>query len=644
MPSSNTREKIMKTTRHIQVALIALLLLALFPAAASAQASIDLAIHYAEGTPLSEEIAYNVSVYLSVTGASGLPIRDLTLNDLTVAEDSQKIQAQSLKLVENDPIHLILVMDTSGSMTGTKIKDAKTAASNFVTRLQNSDQVALLTFDESLKLQTDFTSATDEILNRLALLDATPNSGTCLYDAAYRAIQTASTLPSGRRAVILFTDGVDETASGGRACSVHTIEDVISIASQGSTRTPIFTLGLGNRIDENALKRLAELTGGRYLYSPASSQLEAMFELLTEQLRYQYVLSYKSFTAPGAHTLTVNVNYLGAQDSDTRNFLLPGLPARINFLTPADGDSITDALKVTVAISGQSETIARVDFQVNGEIIGSDDTTPYELTLDLSRYAEGNLTLTAIAYGENNTELTRNTINLLHKKEVTPIPPTAAAEPAPLPAPEPQRGSPALVIGAVLAGLGLVAILLLGFIVIRQRKQEGTAEQTLPQVAAEAVHSVADADRTVDSFEGGPEALGALTVEASDDTSMIGLRFEISTSLTTLGRSASNDINFPRDNPVSRHHAEIFEKNNKLWLREVETIDSSGASAPPKYGTFLNDIPLGSNPAELKNGDEIRLGKRLRLRFETYARREEDDAKTFDELTLDDEDRTLDQP
>ncbi len=636
----------MKLLRLTQFAVSAILLAALFPASARAQAPIDLAVHYVEGKPLGEEIAYDVSVYLSVTGESGLPIRDLTLNDLTVAEDSQKIQAQSLRLAEGDPIHLLLVMDTSGSMSGTKIKDAKAAASNFVSRLQTGDQVALLTFDESLKLQNDFTSATDDILNRLALLDAAPNSGTCLYDAAYRAIQTASALPSGRRAVILFTDGVDETASGGRTCSVHTIEDVISIAAQGSTRTPLFTLGLGNRIDENVLKRLAELTGGRYLYSPASSQLEAMFELLNEQLRFQYILSYKSFAAPGAHTLTVNLNYLGAQDSDTRNFLLPALPARITFLTPADGESVTDTLKVTVALSGQSETIARVDFQVNGEVIGSDDATPYELTLDLSRYPEGSLTLTAIAYGETNAELTRSAINLFHKKEAPPVPPTTAAEPAPPPAPEPQRSSPAIVIGAALAGLGLVAILLLGFIVVRQRKQEKTAEQTLPQVSVvESAHSVADADRTADSFEGGPEALGALTVEASDDPSMIGLRFEISASLTTLGRSASNDINFPRDNPVSRHHAEIFEKNNKLWLREVETTDSSGASAPPKYGTFLNDIPLGSNPAELKNGDEIRLGKRLRLRFETYARREEADAKTFDELTLDDDaDRTVDQP
>lgn len=635
----------MKKFRLVHLTLALTLLLALFPAAARAQAPIDLAVHYVEGAPRGEEIAYDVSVYLSVTGGSGLPIRDLSLNDITVAEDSQKVEPQSLRLVQ-DPIHLVLVMDASGSMVGNKIRDARNAASNFVSRMQQGDQVALLTFDESIKLLNDFTSAPDEILNRLALLDAAPNSGTCLYDAAYRAIQIASTLPSGRRAVILFTDGVDETASGGRACSVHTLEDVINLASQGSTRTPLFTLGLGNRIDEGALKRLAELTGGRYIYSPASSQLEAMFELLTEQLRFQYILTYKSFAAPGAHTLTVNASYLGAQDSDTRNFLLPALPARITFLAPADGETVGNRLKATAALSGQSGTIARVDFLVNGEVIGSDKTTPYELELDLSGYAEGSLTLTAIAYGENNIELTRSAITLLHKVEAAPVPPTPTTEPAPSPAPEPPRRSPAAVIGAILAGLGLGLVALLGFVLARQRKQENAGEQekTIPQARAENAYSVADADRTVDSFEGGPEALGAVTVEASDDPSMVGLRFEISTSLTTLGRSASNDINFPRDNPVSRHHAEIFEQKGKLWLREVETMDSSGAYARPKYGTFVNDIPLGSHPLELKNGDEIRLGKRLRLRFETRYRPGEEDAKTFDEWTLDeDPDRTVDQ-
>jgi pSer/pThr/pTyr-binding forkhead associated (FHA) protein len=138
--------------------------------------------------------------------------------------------------------------------------------------------------------------------------------------------------------------------------------------------------------------------------------------------------------------------------------------------------------------------------------------------------------------------------------------------------------------------------------------------------------------------------LGAVTIEASDDSSLVGHRFEITTSLITLGRSADNDIIFPNDKPVSRHHAEIYQISDKLYLREVETADSSGAAKPPKYGTFLNEVPMGSDPALLKTGDAIQLGKRVRLRFESYRREADANALTSDDLSAaDDLDRTQEQ-
>jgi pSer/pThr/pTyr-binding forkhead associated (FHA) protein len=111
--------------------------------------------------------------------------------------------------------------------------------------------------------------------------------------------------------------------------------------------------------------------------------------------------------------------------------------------------------------------------------------------------------------------------------------------------------------------------------------------------------------------------------------------------LITLGRSADNDIIFPNDKPVSRHHAEIYLISDKLYLREVETPDSSGAAKPPKYGTFLNQGPMGPDPALLKTGDEIQLGKRVRLRFESYTRDGDAAALTSDDLSAEDDlDRT----
>jgi pSer/pThr/pTyr-binding forkhead associated (FHA) protein len=141
------------------------------------------------------------------------------------------------------------------------------------------------------------------------------------------------------------------------------------------------------------------------------------------------------------------------------------------------------------------------------------------------------------------------------------------------------------------------------------------------------------------------DVLGALTILASDDSSLVGHRFEITTTLVTLGRSADNDLNFPGDKPVSRHHAEIYQIKGKLYLREVEMADASGMAKPPKYGTFLNQSPMGPEPALLKTGDEIQLGKRVRLRFEAYGRAGDEDERTYDDMTAsaDDLDRTQEQ-
>jgi hypothetical protein len=120
-------------------------------------------------------------------------------------------------------------------------------------------------------------------------------------------------------------------------------------------------------------------------------------------------------------------------------------------------------------------------------------------------------------------------------------------------------------------------------------------------------------ESTVDSWEIPPDAFGRLQVIASDDATMINQHFDITGSRTTLGRKADNDIIFPKDTPVSRHHALIEEKNGGLFLTELMDPESFKR---PTYGTFVNEREVGSQSILLQNGDEIRLGKRVTLKFE----------------------------
>jgi len=131
------------------------------------------------------------------------------------------------------------------------------------------------------------------------------------------------------------------------------------------------------------------------------------------------------------------------------------------------------------------------------------------------------------------------------------------------------------------------------------------------------------------------DAYGRLTVLASDDESMVNQHFNIISERTTLGRKADNDIVFLKDSPVSRHHAMIEVRNGGLFLMEMTEQDEKVGEKPPTYGTFVNENKIGREGVALQNGDEIRLGKRVRLRFEAGEKIRLGDDVTMDSFTDD---------
>jgi hypothetical protein len=198
----------------------------------------------------------------------------------------------------------------------------------------------------------------------------------------------------------------------------------------------------------------------------------------------------------------------------------------------------------------------------------------------------------------------------------------------------------------LLGGVGFfgVVILVIAFL-LRRRQQHQRDLEWARQVGGVGDSSTVEkaapsSNRTMDSWEISPDAFGMLGVTGSDDASMIGHRFEITKPLTTLGRSADNDIPFPKDSPVSRHHAQIEEGGGGLFIREVESADQSGNPKRPTYGTFINEHPIGTDPVLLTSGAEIRLGKRVRLRFEAGQKLMSGSSKTMDSFEPPDPDAT----
>lgn len=626
-----------------------------------AQSNIKLIAHYVDVNSQSDGISYNVDVYLSVL-ESDFPVTELAQEDLVIQEDGQTVDIRNLRPVTDEPVNIVLVLDTSASMSGPEMTDAKSAAVAFVSRLKPKDRLALITFDVSAKNQVDELTNDHQkiidIINNKTI--ATRESATCLYDAVYSALRMFTSQPDGSRAVILLTNGKDETATGAK-CSDHTADEVVASASEGELRAPLYVIALdvdaaGEDGEKNVeiLRSFAEKTGGLYRELSGSSKLANTFDTLSTIFHAQYILTYISTSAPGPHNVIVSLNAPNQPDplsKDTRKFPLTPLPPYLDFNSPLDGETVGGAFKIAVTLATQGEVVVeRVAFDVNGVREGEDATKPYEIDLDGKKYPAGQLTITATVYGMGNMELARSSISVIRTDTVETIAPTEVYVPPPtmsVPSVAPSTDNHPLIYLAISLGvLSIAGIGALIFFLLRQQKQSAIRDlesyadggNTLPPMQGIPVYRRAEEERGDVNSEVEPEVLGALTIVASDDSTLIGHRFDITASLVTLGRSADNDIIFPTDKPVSRHHAEIYQISGRLYLRQVEMADASGAAKPPKYGTFLNGEPIGNDPVQLKNGDEIQLGKRVRLRFESFLRDINGDALTYDE---EDDDRTL---
>ena len=116
-----------------------------------------------------------------------------------------------------------------------------------------------------------------------------PFAGTCLYDAAFKAVEKAAEVRKGRRAVVLLTDGVDE-ARGGGPCSSMTVDDVIDRA--GELSVPLYLIGLGEEnVDQKVLQRMADRTNGQFWLAPDASELGGIYQRIADQLKNQLVVN-----------------------------------------------------------------------------------------------------------------------------------------------------------------------------------------------------------------------------------------------------------------------------------------------------------------------------------------------------------------
>ena len=149
-----------------------------------------------------------VSIPVSVMDRDGKYIPNLTKNDFRVWEDGAEQRVAYFASTEK-PFTVALVIDTSAS-TRYKIEEIQDAAIAFVNQLRPDDKVMVVTFDDKIRVLQQATSDRNSLRN--AILQIRIGYGTRLYDAIDQVINQYFNHVEGRKAIVLFTDGVDTTS------------------------------------------------------------------------------------------------------------------------------------------------------------------------------------------------------------------------------------------------------------------------------------------------------------------------------------------------------------------------------------------------------------------------------------------------
>jgi VWFA-related protein len=266
----------------------ALALALLVPAAANSQAP------PADQKPFVLEAEVEVvSITAVVFDKGGHFVRGLAPGDIELLEDGvpQEISVfreANGKGDEQIPLSVVLVLDTSGSMKQS-LDFLKEAALNFVYKLEEADSALVVQFNESIKGSTDFTGDTDRLERFLGSLQAW--GGTSLYDATHYGLERIKD-QAGRKAVILFSDGGDNTS--------HLDERTV-VEYARSIEATVYGIGFKSGSGDSAsgfLKKISSDTGGEYFSPDKVGELIKTFAAISEELKNHYILAYTPKRAP----------------------------------------------------------------------------------------------------------------------------------------------------------------------------------------------------------------------------------------------------------------------------------------------------------------------------------------------------------
>jgi VWFA-related protein len=245
-----------------------------------------------------------VNVLATVRNKTGSLIGTLSQDDFSLSEAGRPQTIRYFSRETDLPLTLGLMVDTSGSQR--KVLDAERGASlRFLDQVvrPDKDKVFIMQFDSAVQMRAPLTNLVGKLDDALAYVDSETmrqvrmqgGGGTLLYDAVAQASNDVMKKLTGRKALIVLSDGVDYGSYG-------TLKDSIEAADRADTLIysilysdpSAYGLFGGGGEGKGVLERMSNETGGSFYEVSKKQPVDRMFEILQEELRTQYNLGYVS--------------------------------------------------------------------------------------------------------------------------------------------------------------------------------------------------------------------------------------------------------------------------------------------------------------------------------------------------------------
>lgn len=271
-------------------------------------------------TPTFKAGTRMVPLYTTVVDADRRLVPGLTKDDFEVFDE---LKPQPITVFDNQtlPITVVVMLDTSGSMTGS-IDLLRAAAEQFLLRLMPKDNAMVGAFNDKIQFVTSqFTSNRDELVSSLKDIDF--GNPTRLWDAIAQSLDQLKGL-EGRRVVLVFTDGYDEYSK------TNSQKGVLERARNEDVM--IYAIGLQSEYfngqrqvrskPDPGLRRIADETGGGYFELEKTAQLTSTFTRVEQELHSQYLIGFAPATLDGkVHKIDVRVKKAGMQARARKTYL-----------------------------------------------------------------------------------------------------------------------------------------------------------------------------------------------------------------------------------------------------------------------------------------------------------------------------------